>query len=35
MHGTPTNTGSSVGFYKGFGPGNPNFGFFAGFTTPR
>jgi hypothetical protein len=32
---TPTNTGSSVGFYNGFGPGNPNFGFYAGFTTPR
>lgn len=32
---TPTNTGSTVGFYSGFGPGNPNFGFFAGFTTPR
>lgn len=32
---TPTNTGNTVGFYNGFGPGNPNFGFFAGFTTPR
>lgn len=32
---TPTNTGNAVGFYNGFGPGNPNFGFFAGFTTPR
>jgi hypothetical protein len=32
---TPTNTGSTVGFYNGFGPGNPNFGFFAGFTTPH
>jgi hypothetical protein len=32
---TPTNTGSTIGFYNGFGPGNPNFGFFAGFTTPR
>jgi len=32
---TPTNTGSSVGFYNGFGPGNPNFGFFSGFTSPR
>ena len=32
---TPTNTGSSVGFYSGFGPGNPNFGFFSGFTSPR
>jgi hypothetical protein len=35
MQSTPTNTGSTVGFYNGFGPGNPNFGFFAGFTTPR
>ena len=32
---TPTNSGSSVGFYNGFGPGNPNFGFFSGFTSPR
>jgi hypothetical protein len=32
---TPTNTGSSVGFYNGFGPGSPNFGFFSGFTSPR
>jgi hypothetical protein len=32
---TPTNTGTTVGFYSGFGPGNPNFGFFSGFTTPR
>ena len=32
---TPTNTGSSVGFYNGFGPGNPNFGFFSGFTSPH
>jgi hypothetical protein len=32
---TPTNTGTSVGFYNGFGPGTPNFGFYAGFTTPR
>jgi hypothetical protein len=32
---TPTNTGSSVGFYNGFGPGNPNFGFFSGFASPR
>jgi hypothetical protein len=35
MQGTLTYTGSSVGFYEGFGPGNPGFGFFAGFTTPR
>jgi hypothetical protein len=26
---------NSVGFYNGFGPGVPNWGFFAGFTTPR
>jgi hypothetical protein len=25
----------TVGFFNGFGPGQPNFGFFAGFTTPR
>jgi hypothetical protein len=35
QHLTPTNTGSTVGFYQGFGPGSPNFGFYAGFTTPR
>jgi hypothetical protein len=35
QHLTPTNTGTAVGFYNGFGPGNPNFGFYAGFTTPR
>jgi hypothetical protein len=32
---TPTNTGTAVGFYNGFGPGNPNFGFYNGFTAPR
>ncbi len=32
---TPTNTGTTVGFYNGFGPGSPNFGFYSGFTTPR
>jgi hypothetical protein len=26
---------NTVGFYNGFGPGQPNFGFYAGFTTPR
>lgn len=35
LQSTPTNTGSTVGFYNGFGPGSPNFGFFSGFTTPR
>ena len=35
MQSTPTNTGTTIGFYNGFGPGNPNFGFYAGFTTPR
>lgn len=35
LQSTPTNTGSTVGFYNGFGPGSPNFGFFTGFTTPR
>jgi hypothetical protein len=25
----------SVGFYNGFGGGQPDFGFYAGFTTPR
>lgn len=35
QHLTPTNTGDAVGFYSGFGPGSPNFGFFAGFTNPH
>jgi hypothetical protein len=26
---------NTVGFYNGFGPGQPDFGFYAGFTTPR
>jgi hypothetical protein len=26
---------NTVGFYNGFGPGQANFGFYAGFTTPR
>jgi hypothetical protein len=26
---------SSTGFYNGFGGGQPDFGFYAGFTTPR
>jgi len=25
----------SVGFYNGFGSGRPDYGFYAGFTTPR
>jgi len=28
-------TSPSVGFYNGFGGGQPDFGFYAGFTTPR
>jgi hypothetical protein len=26
---------NAVGFYNGFGPGQPDVGFYAGFTTPR
>lgn len=26
---------NTVGFFNGFGPGQPNFGFYSGFTTPR
>jgi hypothetical protein len=26
---------NTVGFYNGFGPGQPSVGFYAGFTTPR
>jgi hypothetical protein len=26
---------NTVGFYNGFGPGQPDFGFYSGFTTPR
>jgi hypothetical protein len=28
-------TAPAVGFYNGFGGGQPDFGFYAGFTTPR
>jgi hypothetical protein len=30
-----TQSPTSVGFYSGFGPGQADFGFYAGFTTPR
>jgi hypothetical protein len=26
---------SAVGFYSGFGPGQPDWGFYKGFTTPK
>jgi hypothetical protein len=32
---TQGSAGNAVGFYKGFGPGQADFGFYAGFTTPR
>jgi hypothetical protein len=30
-----TQSPNTVGFFSGFGPGQPDFGFYAGFTTPR
>jgi hypothetical protein len=32
---TLTQSPNTVGFFSGFGPGQPDFGFYAGFTTPR
>jgi hypothetical protein len=32
---TQGSAGNTVGFYNGFGPGQPDVGFYAGFTTPR
>jgi hypothetical protein len=34
-NGTTVLTTSTLGFYNGFGGGQPDFGFYAGFTTPR
>jgi hypothetical protein len=31
----PFGAGDTVGFYNGFGPGQPDVGFYSGFTTPR
>jgi hypothetical protein len=32
---TQGSAGPAGGFYNGFGPGQADFGFYAGFTTPR